>query len=274
VLKQRIITALILAPAAIWLVLFASTQVLGVALGLVVLLGALEWARLAGYSEPLGRALFLIGLTLLMVAAEAWRRDQGGQWIYLAASLWWLGVLGLLLRRRQGNLGEAQGKSPLALLAGILVLLPAWLAMVELHQRQPAGPGLLLFVLLMIWLADIGAYFAGRRFGKTKLAPAISPGKTLEGVYGALFTLLLSGLVLHLWGVLPQLGLLPLLLLCLLVGLFSIVGDLFESLLKRRRGVKDSGRLLPGHGGVLDRIDSLTAALPLFLFGLNLLGAA
>ncbi|MBF0255582.1 MAG: phosphatidate cytidylyltransferase [Gammaproteobacteria bacterium] len=273
-LKQRIITALILAPAAIWLVLFASTQVLGVALGLVVLLGALEWARLAGYSEPLGRALFLIALTLLMVAAEAWRRDQGGQWIYLAASLWWLGVLGLLLRRRQGNLGEAQGKSPLALLAGVLVLLPAWLAMVELHQRQPAGPGLLLFVLLMIWLADIGAYFAGRRFGKTKLAPAISPGKTLEGVYGAMFSLLLSGLALYLWGVLPQLGLLPLLLLCLLVGLFSIVGDLFESLLKRRRGVKDSGKLLPGHGGVLDRIDSLTAALPLFLFGLNLLGAA
>ncbi|MEO5344339.1 MAG: phosphatidate cytidylyltransferase, partial [Gammaproteobacteria bacterium SHHR-1] len=112
-----------------------------------------------------------------------------------------------------------------------------------------------------------------RRFGKTKLAPGISPGKTWEGVQGAMAGLLLAGLLLSWWAPVPG-NLVALLLLCLVTGLFSIVGDLFESLIKRRCGVKDSGKLLPGHGGVLDRIDSLTAALPLFLFGLNLLGAA
>ncbi len=270
-LKQRLLTALILVPAVVALVLWMPTQTLALLFGVVVLIGGLEWARLSGFASPVGRSLFLVALTLLMVLAEWLRREGLTAPLYLAAALWWLVVLGFLWQRRQVETQPVAGRSLLTALSGFLVLLPAWVALLELHQRQ-AGPGLVLFLLVMIWLADSGAY-AGRRWGKSKLAPGISPGKTWEGVYGALVGLLLAGVILFLWAPLGPVGLVPLLLLCLLVGLFSIVGDLFESLLKRRRGVKDSGSLLPGHGGVLDRIDSLTAALPLFLFGLGVLGA-
>jgi len=152
------------------------------------------------------------------------------------------------------------------------VLVPAWASLVVIHGVDPQGPRLLLFLMVLIWVADSFAYFAGRRWGRTKLAPVISPGKTREGVYGALAGAVLcgGGLV---W-LMPQGNPLLLILFCLLIVLVSVVGDLFESLMKRQAGVKDSGSLLPGHGGMLDRIDSLTAAAPLFLLGLLLLGEA
>lgn len=271
-LKQRLLTALILVPATVLLVLYASTPTLALLLGLVVLLGAMEWSRLCGFASPVGRSLFMVSVTLLMVAGEWLRREQLGDLLYLAATLWWIIVLGWLLQRRFQPIESGAERPLVTALGGLLVLVPAWVAMVDLHSVPEFGPALLLFLLVMIWLADSGAYFAGRRWGKTKLAPAISPGKTWEGVVGAVAALLLAGVVLHYWGVLTDVGLAPVLVLCVVVGLFSIVGDLLESLVKRRRGVKDSGSLLPGHGGVLDRIDSLTAALPLFLFGLGLLG--
>lgn len=124
------------------------------------------------------------------------------------------------------------------------------------------------FLLMLIWIADIGAYFTGRHWGRIKLAPKISPGKTREGVYGALVGALLSGVVLAWWQGLSIQQAPFAILLCILAALFSVAGDLFWSMLKRLRGVKDSSNLLPGHGGMLDRIDSLTAAAPVFLLGL------
>jgi len=152
----------------------------------------------------------------------------------------------------------------------LLVLLPSWTALVWIHSLS-GGPYLVLFLMVLIWIADSGAYFAGRRFGRNKLAPVVSPGKTLEGVYGALAGGLIWSLVLVVYYGDSALHHIGLLLLCLLTVPASIVGDLYESLLKRERGVKDSGSLLPGHGGVLDRVDSLTAAAPVFAFGLILL---
>jgi len=152
----------------------------------------------------------------------------------------------------------------------VMVLFPPWFSLLAIHRLPEDGPLLVLFIMVLIWVADTGAYFSGRRFGRVKLAPHISPGKTREGVYGALLGAVLCGLLLY--QLRPQTGALALLILfCLLLALVSVVGDLFESLLKRQAGLKDSGQLLPGHGGMLDRIDSLTAAAPVYLLGLLLL---
>jgi phosphatidate cytidylyltransferase len=153
----------------------------------------------------------------------------------------------------------------------MLILSAPWAALVELHGGSAQGPLLVLFLMMLVWTADSLAFFVGRRFGRTKLAPAVSPGKTRAGVYGALGGAAAWGLLLGL-----SLGLGPLetLLAALLCGLtvsVSVVGDLYESLLKRRRGVKDSSHLLPGHGGMLDRVDSLTAAAPVFVLGLGMI---
>ena len=151
------------------------------------------------------------------------------------------------------------------------MLIPAWASVVALHGVDPGGPQLVISLLILVSVADSGAYFAGRHWGRVKLAPAISPGKTREGVYGALAGSVIFALLLAWFR--PETGHPALLvLLCLAVTLISVAGDLFESLLKRQAGVKDSGKLLPGHGGVLDRIDSLTAAAPLYLLGLLHLG--
>ena len=156
-------------------------------------------------------------------------------------------------------------------LIGWIILIPTWLALVELRTF---GPGLLLGLLAVVWIADTAAYFAGRKFGRHKLAPAISPGKTWEGVAGAFLGVTLYGLAWGMWdgsAVLFNSGLWQGMLLLWLLTLFSILGDLFESWMKRVAGLKDSGRILPGHGGVLDRIDALTAAMPLAAFGLLLI---
>lgn len=158
------------------------------------------------------------------------------------------------------------------LAAGVVVLLGPWLAVVHLHGVAPFGPMLVLFLLGLIWIADSAAYFSGRRWGRTPLAPVLSPRKTWAGAYGALIGAVLWGLLL-VWGLELGWGLAAVaLLICGVSVAMSIVGDLYESLLKRRRGLKDSGQLLPGHGGMLDRIDSLTAAAPVFALGMFLLG--
>jgi phosphatidate cytidylyltransferase len=186
--------------------------------------------------------------------------------------LWWLVVL---VRASRFNADQPfSGLSLIQLFEGIVVLIPAWMALVLIHRLPQDGPRMLAFLLILIWSADIGAYFSGRRWGRIKLAPRVSPGKTREGVYGAMVGAVICGLVLAWWQHWGLLGYLYAVILCLITSLVSILGDLFVSMLKRLRGVKDSGTLLPGHGGLLDRIDSLTAASPLFLFGLILLGEA
>ena len=149
--------------------------------------------------------------------------------------------------------------------------MPAWLALVRLRFDLPRGAEWMIFALLLVFAADIGAFFAGRRFGRLRLAPAVSPGKTWEGVLGGAAASALVGIAGSEWFGVPLYAFLP---LCLAAVAFSVVGDLTESLLKRFAGVKDSGTLFPGHGGVMDRIDSVTGAAPVLLFGLTVLGVA
>lgn len=267
-LRQRAQTALILGPLVLAAVLWLPTPAFALALGLATLGAAWEWGQLAGLERQAQRQGYLVLLGALLLGL--WLLRDLRPWVVGAGVIWWLFQAARLLRVR--TIAQSAGLDPAVLGAGALVLAASWAALVDLHGGASGGPGLVLFLLLLVWTADSLAYFVGRRFGRTKLAPGISPGKTREGVYGALAGALFWGLVL---GWLRSLGLAGTLVAALLCGVtvaISVVGDLYESLLKRRRGVKDSSRLLPGHGGMLDRVDSLTAAAPIFAFGLALMG--
>ncbi|HXH02777.1 MAG TPA: phosphatidate cytidylyltransferase [Candidatus Competibacteraceae bacterium] len=267
-LKQRVITALVLGSLAVWGVLALPPTWFALIILAVLLLGAWEWGGLLGLSIPIGRLIYALLLTLLAGIVWLFREQPLLVWILLAPiGLFWCAVLLWLWRQARG------GQHPLPALAweltGFAVLLPPFAALLALRVAPERGPAFVLFLLLLIWLADSVAYFAGRRWGKNKLAPAISPGKTREGALAALAAAPLFALV----GA-PLLGLpagqwLLFMVICLVTVLFSIAGDLFESLIKRQHGAKDSGDLLPGHGGVLDRIDSLTAAAPIFVLALQ-----
>jgi phosphatidate cytidylyltransferase len=267
-LKQRVITALLLAPLVISAVLLLPSDYLAWIFALVVLLGSREWAELSGLRSIASQLAYVAIHAAIMVCIYL----VGTQWlllILLITAFWWLMAV-VRLMRYSGEQGES-GFSLSQAFDGVIVLIPAWLALVALHRLSADGPYLLLFLLILIWGADIGAYFAGRRWGRVKLAPRVSPGKTREGVFGAMGGALVCGIFFAWWQQLAGWEFLLGLILCLVTALFSVAGDLFESMLKRRRGVKDSSNLLPGHGGVLDRIDSLTVAAPVFLLGLNVL---
>lgn len=272
-LKQRILTALVLIPAVVAAILLLSNQIVSAILGGVVLIGAYEWARMSGIQPVWQRLVYVVITAALIVLLQLMRNQQQLVEVLLAVgALWWLAALVGLFTVKPKEPLPADKVSPMQAMIGFVVLIPSWLSLVELHNRD-AGPGLLLFLMILIWVADTGAYFSGRRWGRVKLAPNISPGKTREGVYGALVGALFCSVALHYWGVLNDVGVVSIVLLCVITSIFSVVGDLFESLIKRRRGLKDSGSILPGHGGVLDRIDSLTAAGPLFVVGLQMVGA-
>ena len=269
-LKQRVFTALALAPLVLGAVLLMPNRYLALIFAGVLLAGGREWAMLSGLSKITGQSIYLLIISLFMVIAYVnLGHAEWVPWLLCVSLVWWSAML-IRLSRYQAReqlkrFNLQQG------VEGILVLVPAWLSLVLIHGLPQNGPLLLVFLLLLIWSADIGAYFAGRRWGRVKLAPQVSPGKTREGLYGAIASALLWGLILAWWLGL-DLQLYPVaVILCVVTALYSVVGDLFESMLKRQRGVKDSGYLLPGHGGMLDRIDSLTAAAPVFLLGLILM---
>ncbi|MBL0354988.1 MAG: phosphatidate cytidylyltransferase [Dechloromonas sp.] len=269
-LRTRVITALVLValllpslfllPPAYWALLAAVF--IGVA--------GWEWGGLLGLGDLrrlfLGGALtaFCAAVSLLAPAAMG-VGGSGGEassaWVvatYLVAAGFW-GVLVPFWLRVKWHLPHGLA----GILAGFVVLFPTWLALVQL--RIP-GPGVLLAVLAVVWMADVAAYFSGRAFGKRKLAPSISPGKTWEGAIGAAVGVVLYGIALRIGFAFTPVSL-PLWVICLLgVTAVSVVGDLFESMLKRQAGIKDSSNVLPGHGGVLDRIDSLTSTLPVVAF--------
>lgn len=271
-LRARVLTALLLAPAIMVAVLLLPNDWFAGLMAVVVAMAAWEWAALAGFGSRRSRAGYvaaaLVCLVLLWTAAPR----SLDTFLLSMAALWWLVLsvrLGLIQR-----VDPAPHKEASLLLLGLLVLCLPWLALVHLHQLPADGPFLALSLLLLIWFADTAAYFSGRRFGGAKLSVLLSPGKTRVGVYGGVGAAAAWGLVLAaVLGLGPGQALL-LLMICVLSALMSVVGDLFESLLKRRRGIKDAGSLLPGHGGVLDRIDSTTAAAPIFALGLSwLIGA-
>ncbi|MCP3666143.1 MAG: phosphatidate cytidylyltransferase [Gammaproteobacteria bacterium] len=268
-LLQRVITALILAPLVLACIFYLPSDLLAIPFAIVILLAGWEWVPMAGLKGLLSRMLYL--LSLIVGMAILWWIIQKPQWLILFFGVitgWWVAVsIGIVKYRPE--IGRRWGVR-IKLFFGWVVLVPLWGALIALHSRPEMGPQMVIFLMFLIWIADSGAYFAGRRWGHNKLAPLISPGKSWEGVYGALAGAALCGVFLYWW--LPETGSLAwITVFCLAVCLFSVVGDLFESLLKRQAGIKDSSHILPGHGGMLDRIDSLTAAAPVFLFGLLLL---
>ena len=262
-LKQRVITASILALTALWVVLKLPAAGFGAVLLAVVLLCAWEWADLARLAQPRGRVLYggLVLVLILVVWPLADRTTMVASLMIPALAAWCYVLFWLW---RYAGQPERQDRPGVVGAAGVAALTAAWLALMGV--RHEFGPGYVLFLLMLIWVADIGAYFAGRRWGRRKLAPTISPGKTWEGVWGAAAAAaafaLVGAAVLGVGSRWPGF-----VAVCMVTVGFSIVGDLFESMLKRQRGVKDSGALLPGHGGVLDRLDSLIAAAPVFLLG-------
>ncbi len=279
--KTRLLAALIMAPVAILSVLFVSTPVLA-ALSAVLFLAALwEWLKLADVDDTLARTI-LLACNLALMVALVWgsRSAQGGsfallQLVIVIGVAWWLLAI-LWLRHYHFASDHDSHARAFKLVAGSLAVVPAWCALGVIHASEPNGHQWLLLALFLVWAADTGAYFAGRKFGgkvfSRKLAPRISPNKTIEGLLGGLTLALavaIAGALLIGAGVeqLPAIG-----AVALATVLFSVVGDLFESMLKRHVGVKDSGNLIPGHGGVLDRLDGVLAALPVFALGKAWLG--
>jgi phosphatidate cytidylyltransferase len=281
--KTRVIAALIMAPVAICAILFLPTDWLAAAAAIVFLTGLWEWLKLSGLDDTLPRTVLLV-LNLLLMVLLVWA-SAGSIVLFQIAALigvgWWLLALVWLRFFNFGaNTGDS-GAGVLKLAAGTLAVIPAWSALLLLHLgTRDAFDGAaslrdhlwLLTALTMVWAADSGAYFAGRHFGRHKLAPRISPNKTIEGVIGGLLAGLAVATVFGLLAGLPFAYLPRLLLVAAVAVLASVLGDLFESLLKRHAGAKDSGNVIPGHGGVLDRIDGVLAALPVFALGKEILG--
>lgn len=263
-LLQRVLTAIPLALFVIWMILFQPSHVLMWLLYAVAALAGWEWSRLGGLGSVAARGAYALLACVIPWLMLEYAGESLPEFVS-AAALCWLLVTVWLFRARPSAVSKAL--SPLKLLFGQLAIPAAVLAMYHIHSSPMQGPDWLLFGLMLVWVADIGAYFSGKNFGRHKLAPFISPGKTREGLYGAAFAVVLYSLA-GAWyfGLDSETGLV-LLLLTLLLSLISVAGDLFESLMKREYGVKDSGAILPGHGGVLDRIDSVLAAMPLFMLG-------
>jgi phosphatidate cytidylyltransferase len=285
--RTRLLAALVMAPLAIAAVLLLPTPWLAVLAAAAFLIGLWEWLRLTEIEDPIARGVLLVVNLLLMVALVwASRSNSGGSFILfkitvLLGGIWWLLAL-LWLRRYEFASDHDTHARMFKLAAATLSIVPAWCALVLIHAGQvgappvttgiPGGHRWLLLALAIVWAADSGAYFAGRAFGRHKLAPRVSPNKTIEGLFGGV----VAGMALAV-GAAPfagaTLGQLPYVaIVALWTILFSVVGDLFESLLKRHVGAKDSSHLIPGHGGVLDRIDSQLAALPVFALGKLLFG--
>lgn len=268
-LKQRVITALWLLPLALFGFFGLSGWQFSLFVGLVIVLGAWEWAQLAGFKMQSGRMGFAAATGVIYSVLQVLPGlSLPLLWLALA---WW--CLAALMVMRYPESTRYWGGRWGSLFIGWLILLPAGIGLLKL-KALPAGNLFILAIMMLVWTADVSAYFTGKAFGKRKLAPDVSPGKSWAGLYGGLVSSLLVALGFALYLSLPKLQLLLFLLACAVIVLFSVVGDLTESMFKRQAGVKDSSSLLPGHGGVLDRIDSLAAALPLFALFLQYCGWA
>lgn len=279
--KTRVLAALVMAPLAIVAVLFLPTAWLMPLATLLCLLALWEWTRLVDIEDSLARYV-LLACNLALMVALVWGSQSARtsalplfEVVTVLGVVWWLLALLWLLHYDFAS-GTGGNARIFKLIAGTAAVVPAWCALALLHH-QPNGPFWLLLALLLVWAADSGAYFAGRRFGGRwfggrKLAPRVSPNKTIEGLIGGLALSAIVAVAGALLLDVPTHKLAAVIGVALVTVVFSVIGDLFESLLKRHSGVKDSGTLIPGHGGVLDRVDSLLAALPVFAVGKAWLG--
>ena len=258
-LRTRIITAII-SLVILGAVLFVVPAVVAeLVIALLIVAGAWEWSGFLGIKSNGGRYLYAAIIAVLMGLAVSIFDAYVEQILQVACVWWFVAFIWTFL---------FPTPIPLVIrwICGALVLVPLYVALLALYKLSPQ---FLLFSLLIVWVADMGAYFAGKQFGRVKLAPSISPGKTWEGVFGGLVMVIILTAV---WAHYTDMNLAIMLPFCLAVGALSVVGDLTVSMFKRTAGVKDSGKLFPGHGGVLDRVDSVSAAAPLFTLGLNWLG--
>ncbi len=274
-LKYRILTALILVPVFIGALFYLGPTGIAVLFGIVVAAGAWEWGGFAGLGFMARMSYLVPVLALGSAAIAALFGDTAAMpltGMVAVGALFWLFALFAMATPGGGAHQFLYRSVAGKLLAGLVALDLAWLSAAALHLLDPRRPWLILFVFLLVWTADTFAYFAGHKFGRHKLAPSVSPGKTIEGVIGGLLGVLalsvIAGVFVWQWRGNQWVAWL---LLAIVTALVSVVGDLVESQYKRIAGVKDSGSILPGHGGVLDRVDALIAALPVFLLGWMLL---
>ncbi len=263
-MRARIFTAVVLAAVLFAVLLYGPVWAARALFGLFVAAGAWEWSGFLAGSTRAMRIAYVFLVAALAVAARL-LVTEGELFLKLMqlAALWWtLALLWVLIAPRRTR---AWGTA----LAGAFALVPAWVALTHMVEAWPRGAQWVLFVLMLAFATDTGAYFAGRAYGRVKLAPQVSPAKTWEGVAGGMLLGALMGYAGSRWFDLLPSGFIP---LCLAGAGFSVVGDLTESMFKRAAGLKDSGRFLPGHGGVLDRVDGVLAATPIMCLGLIWLG--
>ena len=266
-LKQRIITAAIAIPVVVLTTWYANTLVFAALLTAFIGLGAWEWAALSGLPGTAAKLSYALVVVALLIVCFLLRNTVVSALITIAAVVWWVALTIVLVvqqKRSRLSLGHRFMRS----VAGIAILVPSWLSLLLIHDSRYFGAGYVIYLFALIWLADSAAYFAGHLWGKAKLASVISPGKTWAGFAGAIVAGACSGAVFALATDMQVPDIIIFSIVSLITVAGSVVGDLTESLIKRVANTKDSGRIFPGHGGVLDRIDSLTAAAPLFLAGL------
>ena len=266
-IKKRVTTAAVLVAVLLAVILWLPPEATVIALTLVLLTGAWEWSAFLRPPNVAYRLAYVAVVAILLPLAWHFAQAPGGRNLLLNIALvWWIiALLWVMFAPRRVAAWSAA-------VAGVLALVPAWVALLSLRLDLERGAEWILFALILVWAADIGAFFIGRKFGRLRLAPTVSPGKTWEGVIGGMVASALVAVLGAWWfGRTFSITIAQFLPMCLAVVAFSIVGDLTESLLKRFAGVKDSGSLFPGHGGVMDRIDSVTGAAPILLIGLIML---
>ena len=265
-LAQRVVTGILLAAFVAAATLLLSSFWFALLIAAFTLVGAWEWSGMVGWSSA-GQRLAYCLVSMLVLLGTGWLlQSTGGAWAVLLAGLvWWLVALAWVVRFQQGQPVDAMNYPLVRLIVGWLILVPSWAAVVHLHSALASGPWLVLYLVFLISSADSAAFFIGRRLGNRRLASNVSPGKSLEGVAGALLAAAIFAIATGLLsGSVPLPGFV---VVSLITALVSVLGDLSESVFKRRAGLKDSGSIVPGHGGILDRIDSYTAAAPIFVLG-------
>jgi len=285
-LLPRILTALVLATVAISAIFLLPILYFYLFIAVIVLIAAWEWCSLSEIDSPIGKLIFLLLLIFPMLGVTFWTqilelvsvlmewpevKEYSGalEWLVIGPVIFWVMMM-LLIRKVPEELLALKLKKRYKVFIGWFVLLSAWMFLTKL--RAYYGSEAVLYFLVLIWVADIAAYFSGKKFGKDKLAPVISPGKTIQGMYGAILSAMICAVILALYYGYPFMIATDFGMLSILTVLVSIYGDLFFSLVKRQNNVKDSGSILPGHGGVLDRIDSVIAAAPFYYAGVILIG--
>lgn len=277
-LKQRIITALLLVPVALYGVFMLPLWGFALFIQGVLMLGAWEWSPLMGVRRTSARIAYtlfvgaIIGvLSWLAPYEHLWEGGELSKLIYytiLAGGVWWVVALAMIVNYPSSRRMWSRTRAIVGVF-GLLIFIPTWAALVtvrsiDIDESRFFGGWVVLFILLLVWAADVGAYFAGVRYGRNKMMPAVSPGKTMEGLCGGVTLAFVVMMVVAHWTKVPAEQFTGYYLTGLFTVVASVFGDLNESMFKRSAGVKDSGSILPGHGGILDRIDSLTAAVPIF----------